>query len=67
MGGHQLLMLLPECLAAHSQPLGLLSQLTTGGAGVACDHPPETSHLPDISASLNHRTERERGKHHHTV
>jgi hypothetical protein len=65
-GLHQLLMLLPECLAVHSKPFGLLLQSATGGAGVACDRTPEKIRLPDVSASLNQRMRRHKGEHRQT-
>jgi len=65
-GLHQFLMLLPECLAVHSKPFGLLLQSATGGAGVACDRTPEKIRLPDVSAALNQRMRRHRGEHRHT-
>src|SRR5262245_25809649 len=38
------LMLLPEGLAVRSQPFGLLSQLTPGSVGAACNRTPEKIH-----------------------
>ena len=58
-------MVLPEGLARHAQPRGLLLQATTGSTGVAGNRPPEPCHLPDIAASLNYRMGREREEHRH--
>jgi hypothetical protein len=64
-GLHQLLTLLPECLAVRYKPFGLLLQLVTGGAGAARKGTPEKIRLLDVPAALNQRMQRHRGKHRH--